>query len=109
MKNTTFLERLQSYGEIVGCSLALIVLASGLAIGSALGLKILLKEDTLRWEVLIVVGIVALLPLLIITAKVWVVNISLFGNKAGVTLPRPVNEGFDPSKAEIAPRRQPDG
>lgn len=82
VNNKTPEERFWSCVEIVVYSLFLFALAGGLAVGSAQVWKVLLKEDTVRWEVFIAAGIVGLLPYLVIAAKVWEVNLSVFGQAA---------------------------
>ena len=85
MKNGSLRERLDSYLEIILCSLFFLSLAGSLALGCAFAWRHFTKEDILRWEVLVAGGIVGLIPYLIIAAKVWEVNLALFGNRASAT------------------------
>ena len=82
MNNRNFWERLQSYTEIIASCLVLYVIAILIAIGATFAWKALSKGESVRWEVFVIAGVIGLLPLLIIAAKVWEVNLSLFGNRA---------------------------
>lgn len=91
MENKNFGERLQSYGEIVACSVVLFGLAAGLGVVAALVWRKLTGAASLQWEIVaLAAGVFGLLPFLVIVARVWEVNISLFGNRAQAE--RPVSE-----------------
>ena len=107
MKNGSFQERLASYFEIVVCSVLFLSLAGSVAIGFAFAWKHFTKEDSLRWEVLVAAGIVGLLPYLIIAAKVWEVNLTLFGNRAAASPSGEAGDSADPPGGVVGEKGPP--
>ena len=85
---TTFGERTKGIAEIAFFSVLLIGMAVGMGLAAAFGWSKLANGQSLKWEIAAFVGIVGLLPYLIVAAKVWEVNLSIFGNRASSELPK---------------------
>lgn len=89
MDNKSYPKRFESYREIFLCTLVLFGLATGLGVLVALGWKQFTPEANLRWEIIaLVAGTLGLLPYMVIVAKVWEVNISLFGGRVQTERPQ---------------------
>ena len=54
-----------------------------------------LTDDRLRWEVGVVAGLIGILPYLVVAAKIWNVNLSLFGQRAVGESERSASEASD--------------
>ncbi|MFQ6030204.1 MAG: hypothetical protein ACE5Q6_22245 [Dehalococcoidia bacterium] len=82
MWQTTLGDRIKGYIEIAIVSLFMIAMAVGLGLGAAYGWRGLSGQAELQWEIAAISGSIGLLPYLIVAAKVWEVNLTVFGNRA---------------------------
>jgi hypothetical protein len=80
--DSSFHQRFKAISEIALGSIVLIALAGGIGLGAGFAWKALVADDGLRFEIVMAVGGIGLVPLLVVVAKVWEVNLSLLGNRA---------------------------